>query len=134
MTVNRGYMEIIDYLNITNVDVEKEIINAITKVKSELKDLNIDRTCKIYSSYLLRELKKKHLLSHIINTKDLGISYEHYFVIVKSQLEEYMIDLTYAQFGWHEPTELLDKGYIKVTKKDLQDYLYKMSKIDKYYK
>ena len=127
-------MKVIDYLNITNVNIEKEIIDAIAKVKMELKDLNIDRTCRIYSSYLLRELQKKHILAHIVNTKKLDTEYEHYFIVVNSSIEKYIIDLTYEQFGYPEPIELINNGYIKASETEIQDYIYKIANINKEHK
>lgn len=127
-------MEKIDYLNITNTNVEKEIMDATHKVKLKLKGLNIDRTCKIYSYYLLRELQKKHILAHIINTKKISSEYEHYFIIVDSSIDKYIIDLTYEQFGWQDPDELIKNGYIKVTEDEIQEYIYRIANINNHFK
>lgn len=67
--------------NIGNKDYEKEIQEAIKEVREELKNLTIERMCKVYNSYLCDKLVKKHIVAHLINTLDLGLSYEHIFVL-----------------------------------------------------
>ena len=85
-------------LNISNKNVEEEIKNAILETKDELKGLDVDRMCKIYSSYLYENLKKRHVLAHIIDTKDLGFSFQHQFILAYDKVY-YLIDLTYSQFN-----------------------------------
>ena len=122
-------MEISKMLNITNISVEEKIKESIQNVKSELSGLEIDRTCKIYSSYMLNELKNNHVLAFLINTNDIGLDYEHYFILAKDNESDFIIDLTYAQFGYNEPESLLEDGYMKANKEELRYYLKKLSKL-----
>lgn len=74
----------LNYLtNITKINYEEEIKKVIEKVNTTYKDLIKEQTCFLYSSFIYEELKNKHIISRIISTKDLGIEYEHRFVLVK---------------------------------------------------
>ena len=122
-------MEISKMLNINNINVEEKIKESISNVKSVLNGLDTERTCQIYSSYLFNELQKNHILSFLINTKDIGLDYEHYFIIAKDGVSNFVIDLTYDQFGYTDPESLLNDGYMKVTEEELRYYLRKLSKL-----
>ena len=116
-------------LNITNLNVEKEIQNTIKKVIKELDGLDVIGTCQIYSSYIQRDLQHKHIVSKLLNTKELGCDYEHYFIVAKDGVNDYLIDLTYSQFGWNEPDGLVQGGYMKITESELHNYLGRISGI-----
>lgn len=107
-------MELDKIINIRNYDLEKEIIIAIKDVKLYLNGLVNERTCKIYSSYIYRELRKKHISVRMINTLDLGLDYEHIFLLTLKDSNEYiLIDLTFPQFKDISNIflELKEKGY-----------------------
>ena len=116
-------MEMSEMLNIQCKNIEEEICKAIAKVKEELDGLNIERTCKIYSSYVLRELHNRHIVARIINTKSVDLNYEHEFVMATDGKNNYIIDLTYRQFGQIEPQELNNNGFIKCTQKKFYKYI-----------
>lgn len=59
----------------------------------------------------------------LINTLDLGFSYEHYFLIISGINEYFLADLTYNQFNNPNFEDLKDKGYTKVNDILLKDYL-----------
>lgn len=59
----------------------------------------------------------------LINTLDLGFSYEHYFLIISGINEYFLADLTYNQFNNPNFEYLKDKGYTKVNDILLKDYL-----------
>ena len=122
-------MELSDMLNISKVNVEEKIKEAIIKVKNELYGLDTNGTCQIYSSHIQNELQANHVLSFLINTKDIGLDYKHYFVLVKDGEDNYIVDLTYEQFGYQEPKVLLQEGYMKVSELELRGYLRQLSKI-----
>ena len=113
--------------NISNIDIETEIKNAITKIKKEYNNLTTDRTCFIYSSLIYEELSKKHILTKIISTKDFNMEYEHRFILIPYQQDNYfLIDLTYQQFFNKVPTyfqSLIENGYQLVTKDDIKFYI-----------
>lgn len=108
--------------NIMKVNQNKVISDSIKNVNDELNGLTKDRMCKVYSSYVYNELKKKHILARLINTNDLSFDYEHQFILVpinKLTKDYYLIDLTYSQFVKNIEdekvfTELLNKGYQKI--------------------
>lgn len=109
-------MELFDLMkNIRGTDNEQEIIQSIKSIKEILKGLTEERMCKVYSSYLHEELKKLHVPASIINTMELGIDYEHIFILVSTNIEEkyYLTDLTFKQFHTNENefTKLLIDGY-----------------------
>lgn len=85
--------------NIMKVNQNKVISDSIKNVNDELNGLTKDRMCKVYSSYVYNELKKKHILARLINTNDLSFDYEHQFILVpinKLTKDYYLIDLTYS--------------------------------------
>lgn len=111
--------------NIKGIDYEECIKKAIQKTKLELKDLDEERMCFIYSSYLYQNLSEHHLLAHIIDTKDLGFSFSHRFVLVYDGINYYLLDLTYKQFLNKDAKflKLLTNGYQKITNQEFNYYL-----------
>ena len=116
--------DLFEYINISNLPLEKRIKLSIEETKRLLKDVDINRACATYSRHLFSYLSQNHVVSKIVDTKELGAEYEHYFVIVQiNTYEYYLIDLTYPQFKNDKLfKELYEKGYEKVT--DLNFYLY----------
>lgn len=112
--------------NIYGLNNEEGLINSISVVKKLLSGLTEERMCKVYSSYLLEELKKQHIPAHMINTLDLGFEYEHIFVLVPSNAEGYFLaDLTFSQFNKNQNTltQLLNAGYQLIDDNSFRDYL-----------
>lgn len=120
-------MELYDRItNICGKNYEEELIEAIKATTDELKELDKDQMCKVYSSYLLRELAKRHIPSRLVNTKDLGLDYEHAFLLVSNSKDGYFLaDLTFQQFNQEneEFKELLKKGYQTIDGVGLNNYL-----------
>ena len=110
-------------LNIQNIDTEDLIKSAINEVKNELQGLSSERMCLIFSSYLYNALLKRHLIVHMIDTLDLGASYQHRFVIVYNGINYYLCDLTYSMFQNSLFPELLIKGYMECDGNSLKSYL-----------
>ena len=109
--------------NIRGLNIIEEIESGINHVKNELIGLTDYQTCKIYNSHLLEELKNRHLQVRLINTLDLGYSYEHYFLIISGINEYFLADLTYNQFDNPNFEDLKNKGYTKVNDILLREYL-----------
>lgn len=118
-------MRIEDLTNIKNLDLEKEIVEAIEETKEELPNLTTDTTCMIYSDYLSRNLTKRHINNRIVSTDEYeDYSYYHKFnIVVKDKNLFYLIDLTYKQFQNDKFSELLQKGYMLVDIDTYQEYL-----------
>lgn len=58
----KNQMELYDMIkNITGKDNEEELEKAIAVVKNSLNGLTEERMCKVYSSYLLEELRARHI-------------------------------------------------------------------------
>ena len=116
--------DLYETLNISNIPLEKRLELSISQTKKALKDLDIERTCAVYSRHLFSYLSENHIMSKIVSTKDLGAEYEHFFVIIPiNTLEYYLADLTYPQFKNDKVfKELYEKGYERIT--DLNFYLY----------
>lgn len=114
--------DLYEYINI--LPLEKRIELSIAETRKVLNGIDIKGACATYSRHLFSYLKKNSIMSRIINTKDLGADYEHFFVLVPiNTLEYYLMDLTYPQFENDKVfKELYEKGYEKVT--DLNFYLY----------
>ncbi len=110
-------------LNIQNIDTEDLIKSAISEVKNELQGLSPERMCLVFSSYLYNALLKRHLLVHMIDTHDLGTSYQHRFVVVYNGINYYLCDLTYSMFQNSLFPELLSNGYMKCDSNSLKSYL-----------
>ena len=112
-----------DYSNILNVNKEEAIQEVVNKTKSELEGLTTERTCKVYSDYISRNLHSKNILHRNIDTKDYGYDYSHKFCIVPNEEDYYLIDLTYSQFNNYEFVDLLIDGYTDITKDELKRYM-----------
>ena len=120
-------MELYDMLkNISGKNNEELLIKSIANVKEILNGLTEERMCKVYSSFLLKELNTQHVPARLINTLDLGLNYEHVFVLVPSNDTGYfLIDLTFSQFNKQSEklNELLVNGYQYIDDMSLNDYL-----------
>lgn len=110
-------------LNIKNQDIEVVIRDSIKEVKEKLRGLDYNQTCLIYSSALFEILKRKNILVHIINTLDLGYSFEHQFLLVYDGNKYYLIDLTYKQFNDNSLSDLNENGYIEIDDNIFKFYL-----------
>ena len=111
-------------LNISNKDIETIINNSIKKINKISSDK--EGICKVVSNMIYHTLLKEHVVCKIINTKELGLGYEHEFVLAKEINNVYLIDATYEQFinkGTILNKELLNNGYIKVDNTILINYL-----------
>lgn len=120
-------MELYNMLkNIYGKNNEEELKKTISIVKKELSNLTEERMCKVYNGYLLKKLNKNHVPSRLINTIDLGLNYEHIFVLVpKNDSGYFLADLTFSQFNINvkELNELLNNGYQEITDQTLNLYL-----------
>lgn len=54
---------------------------------------------------------------------DLGLNFEHYFVLVNGEGIFYLVDLTYEQFSNPNFNNLLIDGYMKLDNNLLNEYL-----------
>ncbi len=116
-------------LNIANLNKESIIKQAINKTKSDLANLDYERMCLVYSSYLYENLKELSCLAYIVDTDDLGFDYKHRFVLVPvDDSNYYLADLTYKQFGKDDDilSKLSSDGYEKI---DNEKYNYYLSKV-----
>ena len=116
-------------LNIANIDKESIIKQAINKTKSDLANLDYERMCLVYSSYLYENLKELSCLAYIVDTDDLGFDYKHRFVLVPvDDGNYYLADLTYKQFGTDDEVlnKLYNDGYEML---DNEKYCYYLSKV-----
>ena len=121
-------------LNIANIDKESIIKQAIKKTKSDLTNLDYERMCLVYSSYLYENLKDMSCLAYIVDTNDLGFSYKHRFVLVPDDDGNYYLaDLTYKQFGTDDEVlnKLYNDGYEKIDNDKYRYYLSKVTGSDK---
>ena len=112
--------------NISNKNNEEELKKAITKVKQQLNGLTEERMCKVYCSYLLNELRNNHIPARLINTRDLNLDYEHFFVLVPRNKEGYYLaDLTFSQFNEKEEhlIKLLKDGYQYIDNNSFMYYI-----------
>ena len=119
-------MNLIDKIfNIEDINYEECIKKAILKTKLELQSLDEERMCLIYSSYLYQNLLEYHLLAHLIDTKDLGFSFCHHFVLAYDVIDYYLMDLTYKQFLRKDAIflKLLSDGYQKIDNLQFNHYL-----------
>lgn len=125
-------MELYDKLkNITGKNNEEELVKSIAVVRDTLNGLVEERMCKVYSSFLLNELRKRHVPCRLINTSDLGLDYEHVFVLVPHNDNGYFLsDLTFSQFSSNkeELEQLLVNGYQLMNDQSLKCYLDVISK------
>ena len=109
-------------LNIKNQDIKQIIEDSIKETQELLKGLDYNQTCLIYSSLLFEVLRRKNILVHIINTKDLGY-YEHQFLLVYDGINYYLIDLTYKQFNNKYLNNLLANNYTLIDDFNFNKYL-----------
>ena len=117
-------MNVYDLINLNNIDIEESIKDTIFEVRNILKDLNKNRTCKVYSSYITDGLRRRHIVNRIVDSKELDCLYSHQFNLVPCDGKDYyLIDLTYEQFNSEEFPELIQDGYIKVDDNTFNRYL-----------
>lgn len=114
--------------NISGKNNEEELKKAIFYVREKLSNLGEERMCKVYSSFLLKELLQRHVPARLINTLDLGLEYEHQFILVaKSETDGgyFIVDLTFSQFQQTKNcfSKLLENGYQTIENNNLIDYL-----------
>ena len=104
-------------LNIANINKETIIKIAIDNTKKDLANLDYERMCLVYSSYLYENLKDLSCLAYIVDTTDLGLDYRHRFVIVPDNNSKYyLLNLTYKQFADNDErlNKLCNTGYQKI--------------------
>lgn len=127
-------MDLYDMLkNISGKDIEKELKESVFVVKDKLSNLTEERTCKIYNGYLANELRRRHISLRIINTLDLGLEYEHIFLLVPKNTDGYFLaDLTFSQFNNNQECfdDLFSYGYQNIDDDSLRDYLNIVSRED----
>lgn len=116
-------MNIYDLINIGGEDVSTKIDKAIKKTKEELSDLDTERMCMIYSGYLYDNLRREHTICRLVDTTDLGLSYQHQFILVNNGDSHYLVDLTYDQFGDDSFPKLLESGYEEFSDDKFRSYL-----------
>ena len=103
-----------DYINILG-NKEEKIKSSINMVRDTLSKIDESGNCYSFSNHIYNELISNHVVCKVINTKDLGFDYMHYFVLVPDKESEYyLIDLTYSQFNNDNFKDLLTNGYMKV--------------------
>ena len=117
-------------LNLQKINIEKEIEDAISKTKLELTNLDIHQTCVIYTSHLYTHLKEKNILCYIVDTKeDLKMPFLHMFIVIpKDDENNYVLDMTYAQFGIDS---MYEKGYQLLSHEKYSNYLNNILNISK---
>jgi hypothetical protein len=118
--------------NITNKNIKKTIIEAINKCNELIN--NTEGMCMVASNIIYNFLLDQHILARIINTKELGIGYEHEAVIVKDKDNYYLIDFTYNQFLKVSSLlnkELLKNKFLQIDDETFNKYL---DSIPKFYK
>ena len=77
-------------LNINNKDLESIIKKSINKTR---KEINFSEgMCKVAANLVYNDLKNEHVVAKIVNTKELGLGYEHEFVLVKDVFIYYLIE------------------------------------------
>ena len=119
-------MELYDLVNIQHNNIEKAIKEAISDTKKTLKNLTTNQMCLIYTSYVYYELRKKHVVAHIMDTeKDFKMEYRHLFVAIpKGVTQNYIIDLTYNQFQLNSLfNDMYINGYQLLDNEKYQKYL-----------
>lgn len=119
-------MELYNMLkNISGKNNEEELIKSISLIKEELYDLTEERMCKVYNGYLFKELRNQHVPARLINTLDLGLDYEHEFVLVPSNEKGYFLaDLTFSQFNSdaNDLELLLKNNYQSINDSEINHY------------
>lgn len=127
-------MELFDkMLNISSKDTEETIKSVIDETKDELKNLDIERMCKVYSGLVYTKLKQKNVICRLVDTASYGNNYSHVFVIALDNKNNFLIDLTYGQFSIKDKSlnKLLTDGYIFLTDDVLKKYLKDVTNGDK---
>lgn len=138
-----------ELINIRNND----IIGELDKIIEELKIHDVDGMCVVYTSLIMNRLASKNILCKMINTNDLDITYEHYFLLIPYMDSYILVDPTYEQFeekgelyamNWY-PANLLkseigelyndfiNKKYMIVNDELISKYLYSLSGVKKEY-
>ena len=79
--------------------------------------------CMVYSGYLLDNLRREHAICRLVDTNDLGLNYQHHFILVNNGDSHYLVDLTYNQFGDKGWDKLLSDGYDIVDDEKFSRYL-----------
>ena len=46
--------------------------------------------CMVYSGYLLDNLRREHAICRLVDTNDLGLDYQHQFILVNNGEEYYL--------------------------------------------
>lgn len=127
-------MELYDLIkNISGKNNEEELIKSISKIKGILNGLTEERTCKIYSGFLVEELRKNHVPARLINTLDLGLVYEHEFILIPDNMSGggYLLaDLTFSQFNQtlEQLKQLITNGYQFINDESFKIYLESIEK------
>ena len=116
-------LNVYDLLNLDGKDVEDKIRKSIDKTKEELSDLDTERMCMVYSGYLLDNLRREHAICRLVDTNDLGLNYQHHFILVNNGDSHYLVDLTYDQFGDKSLDKLLSDGYDVIDDEKFSRYL-----------
>ena len=116
-------LNVYDLLNLDGKTVEDKIRKSIDKTKEELSDLDTERMCMVYSGYLLDNLRREHAICRLVDTNDLGLDYQHHFILVNNGDSHYLVDLTYDQFGDDSFPKLLESGYEEFSDDKFRSYL-----------
>ena len=120
-------MSVYDLLkNVYGENNEEQLTKSLLSVKEKLNDLDKERMCKVYSSFLSAELSNNHVPHRIINTLDLDAGYEHHFILVPTNTEGYFLaDMTFSQFQPKEKElpKLLEFGYQLIENDTFNKYL-----------
>lgn len=117
-------MNIESIRHIKQINTEKKIEKAIQDTKDQLKDLIVEPTSIIYSSYLSENLYNEHIVHEIVSTSEYEYPYEYQFVAIpKNENELYIIDLAYKQIQSDKYSELLEKGYMLIKGQQCREYL-----------
>ena len=92
-SINSFYDKI---LNISDKNIEDEIEKIVAKYRY----IDSEGMCKVLSRQIYYDLLNKHISRQLINTKSLGLSYEHEFLVCNSQINGkiILIDLAFKQF------------------------------------
>ena len=114
--------------NISGKNNEEELIKAIAIVRKDLENVVEKGRCKFYSGHLVNELIKRNVPSRLINSLDLGLDYEHEFVLVPNNDINggyFLADLTFSQFQSDSNlfTKLINDGYQPIGDVELTVYL-----------
>ena len=123
-------LNVFDLLNLDGKTVDEKIKRSIAKTKEELSNLDTERMCMVYSGYLLDNLRREHAICRLVDTNDLGLDYQHQFILVNNGESHYLVDLTFDQFGDDSWDKLLEDGYDQVDDEKFSKYLKVVTKQD----